>query len=84
MKEKARQRTEEGHKVKGTASVKAQRQERGVCTWQHTEVVGEKSGKEGCVIRAFPVQIRNAVSIIRESVLSQLKTQALYRPGFGS
>lgn len=32
--------------------------------------VGEKAGKEGCEISAFPVQIRNAISTIRESVLS--------------
>lgn len=42
--------------------------------WQQIEVVGEETGKIECGIS--PVQVRNVISTVGESVLLKFKTQA--------
>lgn len=70
MEEDERQRTGKEYMVKGTSSIKAQRQEKDICTWQYIEEVSKEEGKDGCEITVTPVQIRNVISIIGMSMFS--------------
>lgn len=66
--------TGEGHRAGENCNCKGSEARTRCVNWQQIEVVGEETGKIECGIS--PVQVRNVISTVGESVLLKFKTQA--------